>query len=272
MRTARVVWGGAVHEATPAPGAADGAERLRLADGRVVAESEVRWLAPFEPRTIFALALNYADHAQELAAKSSAEQGRFLQAQRGEPVVFLKGANSVVGHRGLTRRPADGEFMHYECELAVVIGREGRRIPRARALDHVAGYCVANDYAIRNFLEPYYRPNLRVKSRDGGTALGPWLVSPDEVGDPMALALRTEVNGRVVQEGRTADMIHDVASLIEFLSGFMTLSPGDVILTGTPKGSVDVQPGDAVLCEVERVGRLLNTLVADWPPGSAAGR
>jgi len=256
-----VVYGGAVHEATPAAG---DATPLRLADGRVVPEAEVMWLAPFEPRTIFALALNYADHAQELAAKSSAEQERFLQAQRSEPVVFLKGANSVVGHRGLTRRPADGEFMHYECELAVVIGREGKRIPATRAIDHIAGYTVANDYAIRNFLEPYYRPNLRVKSRDGGTALGPWLVSRDEVPDPMALALRTEVNGRVVQQGRTADMIHDVPALIEYLSGFMTLAPGDVILTGTPKGSVDVQPGDAVVCEVEGVGRLLNTLVADW--------
>ncbi|MBL8319718.1 MAG: fumarylacetoacetate hydrolase family protein [Burkholderiaceae bacterium] len=261
MRTARVTYGGAVHEATPVAG--DEA-RLRLADGRVVPEAEVMWLAPFEPRTIFALALNYADHAQELAAKSSAEQGRFLEAQRSEPVVFLKGANSVVGHRGLTRRPADGEFMHYECELAVVIGREGKHIARARAIDHVAGYTVANDYAIRNFLEPYYRPNLRVKSRDGGTALGPWLVSRDEVPDPMALALRTEVNGRLVQQGRTADMIHDVPALIEYLSSFMTLAPGDVILTGTPKGSVDVQPGDAVVCEVERVGRLLNILVADW--------
>jgi 5-oxopent-3-ene-1,2,5-tricarboxylate decarboxylase / 2-hydroxyhepta-2,4-diene-1,7-dioate isomerase len=261
MKTARIVYGGAIQEATPATGAPG---QLRLADGRVVDESTVGWLAPFEVRTIFALALNYADHAQELAAKSSAEQGRFLQAQHSEPIIFLKGANSVVGHRGFTRRPADGEFMHYECELSVVIGREGKRIARAQAIDYIAGYTVANDYAIRNFLEPYYRPNLRVKSRDGGTALGPWLVSRDEVPDPMNLALRTEVNGRVVQEGNTRDMIHDVASLIEYLSAFMTLSPGDVILTGTPKGSVDVHPGDVVTCEVDGVGRLVNTLVADW--------
>ena len=274
MKSARVFFGGAVHEATEAAGSATtstGPASLRLADGRMVDEREVMWLAPFEPRTIFALALNYADHAQELAAKSSAEQGTFLQAQRSEPVVFLKGANSVVGHRGLTRRPADGEFMHYECELAVVIGREGKRIARSRALDFVRGYTVANDYAIRNFLEPYYRPNLRVKSRDGGTALGPWLVDRDDIADPMNLALRTEVNGRVVQQGHTGDMVHDVASLIEFLSSFMTLSPGDVILTGTPKGSVDVQPGDEVVCEVEGVGRLLNTLVADWPAGLQQG-
>jgi 5-oxopent-3-ene-1,2,5-tricarboxylate decarboxylase / 2-hydroxyhepta-2,4-diene-1,7-dioate isomerase len=280
MKSARVFFGGAMHEATEATEATEaagsatrsaGPASLRLADGRVVDEQQVMWLAPFEPRTIFALALNYADHAQELAAKSSAEQGTFLQAQRSEPVVFLKGANSVVGHRGLTRRPADGEFMHYECELAVVIGREGKRIARSRALDFVRGYTVANDYAIRNFLEPYYRPNLRVKSRDGGTALGPWLVDRDDIDDPMNLALRTEVNGRVVQEGRTGDMVHDVASLIEFLSSFMTLSPGDVILTGTPKGSVDVQPGDEVVCEVEGVGRLLNTLVADWPAATGRG-
>ena len=102
------------------------------------------------------------------------------------------------------------------------------------------------------------------ESRDGGTAIGPWLVDRDDIADPMNLALRTEVKGRVVQEGHTGDMIHDVASLIEYLSSFMTLSPGDVILTGTPKGSVDVQPGDEVVCEVQGVGRLLNTLVADW--------
>ena len=261
MRTGRVVHGGALHAATAAP---DG--RVRLADGRVLDEGDVQWLPPFEVRTIFALALNYGDHAAELAAKSSADQAGFLQAQRSEPIVFLKAANTLVGHRGLTRRPADANFMHYECELSVVIGRAGKRISRARAIDHVAGYTVGNDYAIRNFLEPYYRPNLRVKSRDACTALGPWLVSRDEVPDPMALGLSTRVNGALVQEGNTRDMIHDVASLIEYLSAFMTLSPGDVILTGTPKGSVDVKAGDEVVCEIERVGRLVNRLVPDWTP------
>jgi 5-oxopent-3-ene-1,2,5-tricarboxylate decarboxylase/2-hydroxyhepta-2,4-diene-1,7-dioate isomerase len=261
MKTGLVVHGGALHGTTAAP---DG--RVRLADGRVLDEAEVQWLPPFEVRTIFALALNYGDHAAELAAKSSADQAGFLQAQRSEPIVFLKAANTLVGHRGLTRRPADADFMHYECELSVVIGRAGKRIKRAQAIDHVAGYTVANDYAIRNFLEPYYRPNLRVKSRDGCTALGPWLVSRDEVPDPMTLGLSTRVNGALVQEGNTRDMIHDVASLIEYLSAFMTLGPGDVILTGTPKGSVDVKAGDEVVCEVEGVGRLVNRLVDDWTP------
>jgi 5-oxopent-3-ene-1,2,5-tricarboxylate decarboxylase/2-hydroxyhepta-2,4-diene-1,7-dioate isomerase len=263
MRTGRVVYGGAIHGCTPA---ADGG--VRLADGRIVQEADVQWLAPFEPRTIFTLALNYADHASELAAKSSKDQATFLKAPT-EPVVFLKAANAVVGHRGLTRRPKEAEFMHYECELAVVIGKQGRNVPREKALEYVGGYTVGNDYAIRNFLEPYYRPNLRVKNRDGGTVLGPWLVSADEVKDPQALRLTTHVNGQLVQEGTSADMIHDVASLIEFISGIMTISPGDVILTGTPKGSVDVKPGDEVVCEVEGVGRQVNTILADWEP---AGR
>ena len=103
-------------------------------------------------------------------------------------------------------------------------------------------------------------------SRDGGTVLGPWLVPASEVADPMSLRLTTHVAGRLVQEGSTADMIHDVASLIEYLSRLMTLSAGDVILTGTPKGSVDVPVGAEVVCEVEQIGRLVNTLVEDWTP------
>ncbi len=261
MRAGRVAYGGAIHAATPTR---DG--RVRLADGRVLDESAVMFLPPFEVRTIFALALNFADHAAELTAKSSSDQAGFLQAQRAEPVVFLKAANTLVGHNGLTRRPADANFMHYECELAVVIGTQGAKIRREKALDHIAGYTVANDYAIRNFLEPYYRPNLRVKSRDACTALGPWLVPRDVVPDPMSLQLTTHVNGKLVQEGNTRDMIHDVAALIEYLSAILTLAPGDVILTGTPKGSVDVQVGDEVVCEVENVGRLSNRIVADWTP------
>jgi len=260
MKTARVVFAGAVHEATEVAGAPG---CLRLADGRVVEESCVMWLAPFEPRTILALALNYADHARELAAKSSPEQERFLQAQRGEPVVFLKGANSVIGHRGCTRRPADGEFMHYECELAVVIGRTARRVRSADAMQHVAGYTVCNDYAIRDYLENWYRPNLRVKNRDTATVLGPWLVDAADVPDPNALELSTFVNGLRTQHGNTRDFVHDIPSLIEYLSEFMTLRAGDVILTGTPEGVVNVDVGDEVVTEITGIGRLVNTLVGD---------
>ena len=251
MKRARVAYAGALHTAEPfqLPG---GREGLRLTDGRTVAAEEVVWLPPFEPQTIIALGLNYADHAKELA----------FGAQQ-EPLVFLKGPGTLIGHRGLTRRPANVEFMHYECELAVVIGRTASRVRRSAALQHVAGYCIANDYAVRDYLENWYRPNLRAKSRDGATALGPWLVDAADIPEPGALCLRTFVNGKLTQQGNTRDLITDVPALIEYLSSFMTLSAGDVILTGTPEGVINVQAGDEVICEIDGLGRLQNTLVSD---------
>jgi 5-oxopent-3-ene-1,2,5-tricarboxylate decarboxylase/2-hydroxyhepta-2,4-diene-1,7-dioate isomerase len=252
MKRARVAYGGAVHEAQPAGTGAAEDDRLRLADGRVVYGNAVVWLPPFEVGTVIALGLNYADHAKELAFKA-----------QDEPLVFLKSAGGIVGHRAQTRRPADATFMHYECELAVVIGRVARRVAKADAMRHVAGYTVANDYAIRDYLENWYRPNLRVKNRDGGTVLGPWLVDAADIDGPPALDLRTRVNGHVTQQGNTRDLVFDIPTLIEYLSGFMTLAPGDVILTGTPEGVVDVKPGDEVACEIDGIGRLVNTIVGD---------
>jgi len=251
MMRARVACAGALHGAEPAQ-LADGRSGVRLADGRVLAEEEVVWLPPFEAGTIIALGLNYAAHARELA----------LQAQE-EPLVFLKGPGALLGHRGTTRRPAGVKFMHYECELAVVIGRSARSVRRGEALQHVAGYCIANDYAIRDYLENWYRPNLRAKNRDGATVLGPWLVDAADVPDPGNLGLRTFVNGRLTQQGNTRDLISDVPALIEYLSSFMTLAAGDVILTGTPEGVSNVEAGDEVACEIDGLGRLLNTLVGD---------
>jgi 5-oxopent-3-ene-1,2,5-tricarboxylate decarboxylase/2-hydroxyhepta-2,4-diene-1,7-dioate isomerase len=251
MKTARVAYAGGLHEAVPHT-LADGGPGLRLVDGRVLAEHEVVWLPPFEVGTIVALGLNYGDHARELA----------ISAQE-EPLVFLKGPGTLLGHRGETRRPADATFMHYECELAVVIGRTAHKVAHAHALEHVAGYCVANDYAIRDYLENWYRPNLRVKNRDGATVLGPWLVEARDVAHPGALGLRTFVNGEVKQRGNTRDLIFDIPYLIEYLSDFMTLRAGDVILTGTPEGVVNVVPGDEVVCEIDGLGRLVNTIVPD---------
>jgi 5-oxopent-3-ene-1,2,5-tricarboxylate decarboxylase / 2-hydroxyhepta-2,4-diene-1,7-dioate isomerase len=251
MKRARVAYAGAIHDARP-QGLADGRAGVRLADGRMLAEDQVVWLPPFEPGTILALGLNYAKHASELAFSTPEE-----------PLVFLKGPGTLLGHRGCTRRPQDVKFMHYECELAVVIGRSARRVPRATALQHVAGYTIANDYAIRDYLENWYRPNLRVKNRDGGTVLGPWLVDAEEVPDPGKLSLRTFVNGKLTQQGNTRDLITDVPGLIEYLSSFMTLAAGDVILTGTPEGVTNVEVGDEVVCEIDGLGRLHNTIVAD---------
>lgn len=245
MRTARVAYDGALHVATPFEGTL-----IRLGDGRVVDETAVVWLPPVVPRTTFALGLNYADHAKELAFKAPEE-----------PLVFLKGPSSFVGHRALTVRPDEIDNMHYECELAVVIGATARNVKRQDAYSYVRGYTVANDYAIRDYLENYYRPNLRVKSRDTCTPLGPWLVDAADVEAPMALALRTIINGKVTQQGNTRDMIFDIPALIEYLSAFMTLSPGDLILTGTPEGLASVHPGDEVVTEIEGIGRLVNTIV-----------
>jgi 5-oxopent-3-ene-1,2,5-tricarboxylate decarboxylase/2-hydroxyhepta-2,4-diene-1,7-dioate isomerase len=246
MKTARVAYAGAIHYAT------DENDCVRLTDGRVINEDAVVWLPPVQPGTIFALGLNYADHARELAFKAP-----------DEPLVFLKGPRSVCGHRGQTRRPRGVTYMHYECELAVVIGKTARRVTKADAYDYVAGYTVANDYAIRDYLENYYRPNLRVKGRDSSTPLGPWLTDAADVADPMNLQLRTLVNGRVTQEGNTRDMIFDIPALIAYLSEFMTLSPGDIILTGTPEGLADVKVGDEVITEIDGIGSLKNTIIGE---------
>lgn len=254
MKSARVAYAGGIHSATEQNGC------LRLTDGRVVSEDAVVWLSPIPAGTIFALGLNYADHAKELAFKAPAE-----------PLVFLKGPHSLCGHLGTTRRPRNVTYMHYECELAVVIGKTARRVSKANAYDYVAGYTVANDYAIRDYLENYYRPNFRVKSRDFATPLGPWLVDSADVPDPMNLALRTLVNGKVTQEGNTRDMIFDIPALIAYLSEFMTLSPGDVILTGTPEGLADVRVGDEVVTEIEGIGSLKNTIIGDAQENTHVG-
>ncbi|ASF38856.1 2-hydroxyhepta-2,4-diene-1,7-dioate isomerase [Halobacillus halophilus] len=246
MKTARVAFEGGIYKATEL------SEGIQLDNGRQVAEEEVVWLPPIEPQTSFALGLNYSDHASELSFKAPEE-----------PLVFLKGPNTFVGHRGKTYRPSDVTHMHYECELAVVIGREAKGVKKEEAYNYIAGYTIANDYAIRDYLENYYRPNLRVKNRDHCTPIGPWLVDAAEVQDPMNLALRTYVNGELVQEGSTKDMIFDIPDLIEYLSSFMTLSPGDLILTGTPKGTVDTKVGDEVITEVEGLGRLVNTITGE---------
>ena len=254
MKTARVAYSGAIHGARPH------AQGLQLADGRVLAEDAVVWLPPFEVGTIIALGLNYADHVKELSKELTLTN---RVGAKDEPLVFLKGPGAPIGHRGQTRRPADVKFMHYECELAVVIGKPGKHIAVEDALAHVAGYTVCNDYAVRDYLENWYRPNLRVKNRDGGTVLGPWLVAASQVPDPQDLSLRTLVNGRVTQQGHTGNMVHRVDELIAYLSSFMTLSTGDVILTGTPEGVVNVNEGDEVVTEIDGIGRLVNTVVGD---------
>jgi 5-oxopent-3-ene-1,2,5-tricarboxylate decarboxylase/2-hydroxyhepta-2,4-diene-1,7-dioate isomerase len=246
MRRARILYQGTVHDVTVER---DGT--LRAGDGSRFGEDEVTWLPP-KHGTVLALGLNYADHAAELASR-----------RPDEPLVFVKAASSLTGHRRPCCRPDGVENMHFEAELVAVIGRAARKVKRGEALEYVSAYTVCNDFAVRDYLENYYRPNLRVKCRDSLTPLGPWLVDAGEVGDPHDLAIRTFVNGELRQSGSTREMIFDIPYLVEYLSAFMTLMPGDMISTGTPQGVSNVNPGDEVTVEVENVGRLTNRIVSE---------
>jgi len=161
-----VAYGGAIHDAYEHPAG------LKLADGRVVAEDAVVWLPPFEVGTIIALGLNYADHVKELSKELTV-------TAKDEPLAFLKGPGSLIGHRAQTRRPDGVAFMHYECELAVVIGSTAKNVKRENAMQHVAGYTVANDYAIRDYLETTTAPTCASKTAMAAqcSALG-WSMQP----------------------------------------------------------------------------------------------
>ncbi|BDH45524.1 2-hydroxyhepta-2,4-diene-1,7-dioate isomerase [Salmonella enterica subsp. enterica serovar Choleraesuis] len=215
-------------------------------------ESAPQALQPQGTPTFFALGLNYADHASELEFKAPES-----------PLVFLKSPATITGNNQVSVRPDNLEYMHYEAELVVEIGKVARNVSREQAMDYVRGYRICNDYAVRDYLENYYRPNLRVKSRDTLTPLSEEVVAKERVPDPHNLTLRTLVNGEVKQTGTTRDMVFDIPYLIAWLSDFMTLQPGDLIATGTPKGLADVRPGDEVVVEVEGIGRLVNRIVSE---------
>lgn len=246
-RRGRVIEGGRLQQVWQLP---DGA--VVTASGRRLDERAVTWLPPFEPGSIIAVALNYRDHAAELDL-----------AEPQQPALFPKFRNALVGHRGRIVRPAGIEYMHYETELAVVIGRDARRVDAASALGYVKGYSVANDLVVRDFVIDHFRPPIKPKNFDTFLPLGPFLVDAAAVPDPQALAIRTYVNGELRQEGNTRDMLYSVARLIEYVTGFMTLREDDVLLTGTPKGISHLKAGDEVRCVVEGVGELVNQVVAE---------
>ncbi len=246
MRRARVRHQGAIHDVT-----VDEGGRLHTVDGRVLVEDEVTWLPP-RHGTFLALGLNYRDHARELDFKPPEE-----------PLLFLKTSSSLTGHKRHSCRPDGVEMMHYEGELVVVIGCAASKVKRSEAMDYVLGYTIANDYAVRDYLENFYRPNLRVKCRDGLTPLGPCIVEKSDLSDPQALEIRTYVNGELRQQGNTRDMVFDIPFLLEYVTSFMTLQPFDMISTGTPKGLSNVMPGDEVEVEIEGLGRLRNRIVSE---------
>lgn len=206
------------------------------------------------PGKIIAVGRNYADHA--------AEQG---VATADDPILFTKYGSSVVPDGAdIVWRAGDTQQVDYEAELAVIIGTTARDVPQERALDHVLGYACLNDVSARD-LQFGDGQWVRGKSLDTFCPFGPWIVTADEVPDPQALRIRCLVNGEVLQEANTSQMLHGVAALIAFCSRFFTLEPGDVIATGTPAGvGVFRKPprflgdGDEVVIDIEGVGRLRN--------------
>lgn len=246
MKTCRVVIGGREQRATW-----DG-ERVVDASGRSYLETEVTWLPPVRPGKTIGLALNFADHAEELGLKKP-----------DVPAIFYKGPNTLAGHRGRIVYPTGVEYMHYEAELAVVIGRTCRRVKARDAFAVIGGYTVANDVTVRDFVTNLFRPPVKPKGFDSFGPLGPWVVSADEVGDPSSLTVTTHVNGELRQSGNTRDLMFTIPEIIEYLTEFMTLEPDDVILTGTPKGVSHIYPGDVVRCTVEKIGTLESTVVEE---------
>jgi 2-keto-4-pentenoate hydratase/2-oxohepta-3-ene-1,7-dioic acid hydratase in catechol pathway len=212
-------------------------------------------LAPVAPPNILCIGLNYRKHAEESGARIPEH-----------PVLFMK-ATTALGHPGapilLPRTEAE---VDYECELAVVIGRKAKDVSRDEALDHVLGYTCANDVSGRSWQTKKGGSQwCRGKSFDTFCPLGPALVTRDEIPDPNALRIKTLLNGEVMQDWTTSDMIFDVPELISFLSSGMTLLPGTVILTGTPQGvgfarkpPVFLKAGDEVVVEIEKIGSLRN--------------
>jgi 2-keto-4-pentenoate hydratase/2-oxohepta-3-ene-1,7-dioic acid hydratase in catechol pathway len=205
------------------------------------------------------IGLNYADHA--------AESG---MAVPPEPVTFAKYNSAICGPNDPIIIPRGSEKTDWEVELAVVIGRRGKYIDEADALGHVAGYCLANDVSERSFQIERSGQWSKGKSSDNFGPIGPWLVTPDEVGDPGALAMWLDVNGTRMQTGSTATMVYKVPFLISYLSQFFTLEPGDVISTGTPPGvgmgkvpPRYLKPGDVVTLGVDRLGEQRQVCIAD---------
>ena len=219
-----------------------------------------RLLAPLDPPAVYAIGLNYRDHAAETGAPVPEY-----------PVVFMKNPRAVIGPGAPIRLPRRlrSDQVDYEAELAVVLSRDCRNATRADALQHVAGFTCANDVSARDWqLQRSGRQWCRAKSFDTFCPLGPWVVTPDGLPDPLHLPVASRLNGKIMQESTTAQMIFDVPALLEFLSADTTLPAGAVILTGTPHGvgmarrpPVWLQPGDTVAIEIGGLGTLENPVV-----------
>ncbi len=237
-----------------------------LLNGKPVDQGAIDFLPPFpSPEKIICVGLNYRDHAAESGFQAPAY-----------PALFGRFSSSLIGHNAPILRPAVSNDLDYEGELAAVIGKPGRNIPRDRALEHVAGYSIFNDASVRDYQFKSAQWTIG-KNFDATGAFGPVFVTADELpAGAIGLQLTTRLNGEVMQSASTADMIFDVATLVSLLSDVMLLKPGDVIVTGTPSGvgvarnpKVFMKPGDRCEVEIEGIGILTNR-IAQQPAMSTA--
>ena len=204
------------------------------------------------PGKIFGVGMNYAEKRKEFNETNPA------------PTLFIRFADSQVGHNGTIIKPASSEQFDYEGELAIIIGRTGRNISAEDALGYIAGYSCYMDGSVRDWQHKWYTAG---KNWPSTGAFGPWMVTPDEVGDPQNLSIKTWLNDRLVQDDTTANMIHTIPQIIAYISTFTQLSPGDVIMTGSPGGvgKTRVPPlflheNDKIEVEIENIGRLTNMI------------
>ena len=209
---------------------------------------DVRLLAPLLPSKIVGIGKNYAEHVAEMGGEAPAA-----------PLLFLKPPTAVIGPGDAIRLPVDSDEVHFEGELTVVVGALGaREVPRERALETLLGYTIGNDVTARD-QQRNDGQWTRSKGHDSFCPLGPWI---ETVLNPSDLALRTELDGQVKQDSRTSLLLHDVATLVSYVSHVMTLLPGDMILTGTPSGVGPMTAGQTVSVTVEGIGTLSNPVRA----------
>lgn len=208
--------------------------------------------------TIFGVALNY----HSLFDSKLAEFGEApYKAPPTKPVLFIKTANTRNRHQGTVTFPASCDRLQPGPAIGVVIGRKASRVSKDDALSYVAGLTIVNEFSLPE--DSYYRPAVKAKCRDGFCPMGPELVELAGVTDPDQLVVKLFVNGELRQEGNTSDWVRSIPELLVDITEFMTLNEGDVLITGTPGGRVDVKPGDQVVVEVSGLGSLTNTIVAE---------
>ncbi|MBY4210722.1 fumarylacetoacetate hydrolase family protein [Rhodococcus fascians] len=215
--------------------------------GRSWPLADVRLLAPILASKVIAIGKNYAAHAAEMGGEAPET-----------PVIFIKPNTSIVGPGAAIVLPSSSNEVHYEGELAIVIGRPCKDVPASKAYDVVLGYTVANDVSARDH-QKHDGQWTRAKGHDTFCPLGPWIETSL---DPSDLEIKTEVDGVVKQQSRTSLLLHDIPKIIEWVSAVMTLLPGDVILTGTPEGVGPITDGDSVSITVEGIGTLTNPVAA----------